>query len=33
MTCLPTWILSSLAQVGIFAAAAVALGFGILGLR
>lgn len=30
---LATWILSNLAEVGLFAAAAAALAFGILGLR
>lgn len=28
-----TWLLSNLAEVGLFAAAAAALGFGVLGLR
>jgi hypothetical protein len=33
ITPLATWILSNLAEVSVFAAAAAALGFGILGLR
>ncbi len=33
ITPLAAWILSNLAEVGVFAAAATALGFGILGLR